>query len=119
MQIPFVIQFHSGYGRDHYDLMIRQGAALATWQLPISPNSIDQTAGVATAKLPDHRLAYLTYEGPVSKSRGEVKLWDSGTCELLEATEGRWRVQFNGSRLRGQWELLQREADWLFRPMGA
>ena len=32
--------------------------------------------------LPDHRLAYLDYEGPISGDRGSVTRWDRGTYDV-------------------------------------
>ena len=50
----------------HWDLMLEAGDVLQTWRLANPPTpgcAIDATA------LPDHRLTYLDYEGPVSGNR--------------------------------------------------
>jgi hypothetical protein len=75
----FVILHHvtpRGY-RDspHYDLMLEDEGKLLTWSLPELPQvGMQMTA----TKLPDHRLVYLEYEGPIAGDRGEVKRVDEG-----------------------------------------
>ncbi|QDT53235.1 hypothetical protein Pan44_12510 [Caulifigura coniformis] len=53
----------------HWDLMLDAGESLRTWRLSEPP-----LAGRTTTceSLPDHRRAYLDYEGPVSGGRGTV-----------------------------------------------
>ncbi len=128
MAEPFVIHAHSGYPGSplHYDLMLRRGAVLATWQMEQSPLEVKVGQSVPAKKIKDHRLVYLTYEGPVSGGRGAVARQDEGTYELLtsasslrsdhsgsrtvepaEEAEG-WRVRFEGRGMRGIY-LLRRE----------
>jgi hypothetical protein len=82
----------------HWDLMLEQGGALRTWRLKKPP---DAQGRIAAEALPDHRLAYLDYEGPVSGGRGTVERWDAGTYEVLESTANRLVVRFAGKRLVG------------------
>ena len=79
----------------HWDLMLEAGDVLRTWRLAEPPTG--QTFAIAAESLPDHRLAYLEYEGPVSGNRGSVKRWDHGVFEEIET--GVWR--FNGQILNG------------------
>ncbi len=106
MKTPFVILVHSGCGRAHFDLMIQSGPALATWQCAVSPIDIGPSGQIPATKLADHRLAYLTYEGPVSRNRGQVQRLDSGQCEIVSQDDGRWLVQFKGQLINGSF-LLQ------------
>jgi hypothetical protein len=64
----------------HGDFMLECGGALRTWALA-EPPSPGRT--IAAEELPDHRLAYLDYEGEVSGGRGSVTRWDAGTYEVL------------------------------------
>ncbi len=69
----------------HWDLLLApKGAPAArTWRLLRSPCCNEPIAAQA---LPDHRLVYLDYEGPVSGGRGTVQRLERG--EWLEpATE--------------------------------
>lgn len=88
-----------GYARPtHWDFMLEDGPALATWALekPLvaeEPNAAEQLA--------DHRRAYLDYEGPVSGDRGAVKQWDAGVCDVVERTSDRMTLTLNGRRCQG------------------
>ena len=79
----------------HWDLLLEVGPALRTWALPQPPQ-----VGVELScqALPDHRLAYLQYEGPLSEERGSVIRWDEGTYEAESEDETQWVV-----RLEGRW----------------
>jgi hypothetical protein len=66
----------------HWDLMLEDGGVLRTWRLLEEP-AVGRT--VPAEKLPDHRLAYLDYEGPVSGDRGNVVRWDYGTYDVIDS----------------------------------
>jgi len=70
----FVIQFHDAPDGPHYDLMLEHEGALATWRLEELPGGAGGAGAMPAEKLPDHRLAYLSYEGPVSGGRGSVRI---------------------------------------------
>jgi len=107
MDLPFVIHAHSGYGPLHYDLMLRQAEALATWQLSSWPADLSVGDEVSARKLPDHRLTFLSYEGPISGKRGEVEMVDHGQYRLISRTPLRWEVVFHGTALTGRWTLTR------------
>jgi hypothetical protein len=92
----------------HWDLMLEQGDSLRTWRLAQSP---DADGSVAAESLPDHRLAYLTYEGPVSGGRGTVEQWDRGTYELLASTGDGLVIRLAGQRLAGAATLRRSQDD--------
>jgi len=101
----FVIQFHDAPSGVHYDLMLEDGAALATWRLASMPAEAGRCGRMAARKLADHRLAYLSYEGPVSGGRGAVRIAESGTWVALERGESLWRVELAGESVRGRYVL--------------
>ena len=105
MSEAFVIQTHSGYGPLHYDLMLESAGALATWRLPGPPTCLTEGQEMPALRLPDHRLAYLTYEGPVRRGRGSVSILDKGTYQLLAADDNRWEILAAGSAFKGRFEL--------------
>jgi hypothetical protein len=110
----FVIHEHSGWGRTHYDLMLDDGQSLATWQIMVSPSEIGQAGRISATKLPDHRRAYLDYQGPVSKGRGTVTPVDKGACEVIHRSDDLWRVNFRGQVFSGIFELAcQEDGSWL------
>lgn len=106
----FVILRHepsSPAGRPlHWDLMLEESGSLLSWALPAIP-VLHET--IPAERLPDHRLAYLDYEGPVAGDRGVVSRWDAGSYERLDAGEEEVRVRLHGANLSGIL-LLQRMA---------
>lgn len=86
----FVVLHHTGVPSPHFDLMFETAdeSALVSFRLtywPILQN------GPAT-KLPDHRRAYLDYEGPITHHRGRVDRVASGTARVTNAGPA-WRLQ--------------------------
>ncbi len=86
----------------HWDLMLESGKVLRTWALADPP--ADEVTVVGEA-LPDHRTAYLDYEGPVSGDRGSVARWDEGRYEIVEEAAERLTIALDGRRLRGSLTL--------------
>jgi len=105
MRPAFVIHMHSGHGRLHYDLMLRRGDALITWRLSQPPSSIEVGQVVPARRLPDHRIEYLDYEGPVSRGRGRVTRQDRGGYELLDEAPCRLELRLDGRSTSGRFEL--------------
>jgi hypothetical protein len=117
----FVILRHDAPRGVHFDFMLESGGVLKTWSLPQPPRP---GVEILCEALPDHRLAYLDYEGPVSGDRGTVTRWDHGTCTIERQTDVEWTVQLNGERTTGlatlrpmpdqpgQWRFLVAAAAW-------
>ncbi len=114
----------------HWDFMLESGDVLRTWdlrRLPASwaealtqtPSNRDSTnrrsqatGAVVALPLPDHRLAYLDYEGPVTDHRGSVTQCDVGTYRLLEEQAESLTFQLSGTLLQGPVRLSKlSEAD--------
>jgi hypothetical protein len=78
----YVILYHQQSSAEadltHWDLMLETAGALRTWQIHQYPVPNQQ---LAATPLPDHRLDYLQYEGPVTGNRGQVSQWDGGNYE--------------------------------------
>lgn len=115
--MQFVIQIHSGSGPTHWDLMLQDGQALATWQLAAPPPA-QAGAAIPARPLAAHRVAYLTYEGPVSNNRGRVDKLDGGDYVTLSRTPGRWEFQLRGAAIAGRFELAAQGEAWLLRRIG-
>jgi len=118
MSERFVIHIHSGSGRRHYDMMLADGDALATWQLLRSPLGLAEGESIPARRIQPHRAAYLEYEGPVSRDRGRVDRLDAGTYERLATGQTCWRVHLHGHRLAGPFELSRPDEqtdDWTLR----
>ena len=66
----------------HWDLMIEQDEKLLTWALDACP-IVGETS--SADRLADHRIDYLTYEGPVSDDRGKVHRIEAGECKIISS----------------------------------
>jgi hypothetical protein len=98
----------------HWDLMLEHEDRLRTWALAAEPAS---ESDIVAEALPDHRMEYLQYEGPISGDRGEVRRWDEGTYELRAETADELVLKLSGKRLTGTVELKRRsgsEQTWSF-----
>jgi hypothetical protein len=98
----FVIHYHEmppqGDRASHWDLMLERAGVLRTWELAEAPTA---DRPVAARSLPDHRLAYLDYEGPISGDRGVVTRWDQGEHLIERESESELVLELIGERLRG------------------
>ena len=69
----FVVLIHEfALGDDralHWDLMFEENGRLLTWALP---EFLEAGKSITASRLPDHRMKYLDYEGPISDGRGSV-----------------------------------------------
>lgn len=114
----FVLLYHDcprSFGKpSHWDLMLERDAGLSTWSFETLPEVWRRTLGVSTRavsdaitaeKLPDHRLAYLDYEGPVSCNRGMVTRCDAGEYQPVEVTATLINVRLQGAKLAGVLQL--------------
>ncbi len=111
----FAVLEHDSPRGLHWDFMLEEGGVLLTWALPKPP---DATETLAAEALPDHRLAYLDYEGPVSGQRGSVTNWDRGEFQWDRQTDDQIAVLLEGRRLAGRVTLARCEeeaAGWRFQ----
>ncbi len=88
----------------HWDWMFEDqssaGRVLRTWALQTLP---DEDCPARAERLSDHRIAYLDYEGPVSRNRGHVSRFDAGTFQLNSSSLARSSVvlHLQGNRYQG------------------
>jgi hypothetical protein len=111
----FVILCHAlPSGERHWDFMLEFGRALRTWALSEEPAP---GRDIAARTLPDHRLEYLDYEGPISEGRGDVTRWDSGDFDIEIDQPRELVVRLRGARLNGTVRLSaspEDAAQWQF-----
>ena len=108
----FVLLRHAGHGPTHFDFMIENGAALATWQFDSAPPLLAASDTLACRRLTDHRAAYLDFEGPVNGNRGNVSRVDTGTCEVITASEDTWVLTLHGIQLCDRFTLTRHADTW-------
>jgi len=104
----------------HWDLMLEMAGALRTWALAELPTA---ARPIAAQPLPDHRLAYLDYEGPITGDRGSVAHWDEGEFDVLSESPDELAISLAGDQLRGRATLSRggaADANWtfIFSPAG-
>jgi hypothetical protein len=94
--------------------MLEMERGLATWELAEPPAA----AGPVRAQaLPEHRVAYLDYEGPISGGRGAVTRWDAGTYQVESQSETSLVVVLSGKILTGRATLNrtgEKPERWVF-----
>jgi hypothetical protein len=95
----FVVLQHDSPRGLHWDFMLETAGVLAAWALSQPP---EPGVTLEAEALPDHRLAYLDYEGPVSGQRGSVVRWDQGTYDRLHWDAASIAVVLHGSRIEGR-----------------
>jgi hypothetical protein len=100
----FVILRHDSPRGLHWDFLLEMGGVLRAWALSQPP---EPNLKLPCEALPDHRLAYLEYEGPISRGRGSVTRWDRGTYETERETNEELVVDVHGERLAGRASLRQ------------
>jgi hypothetical protein len=112
----FVIQEHTTPEGVHWDLMIELGEVLTTFRLSQSPENAREHA-VEAVRIFDHPLRFLTYEGPVQKGTGRVRIVERGTCRLPDESEDRMTLDLQGTLLQGTFTITRLEGDrWEFTP---
>jgi hypothetical protein len=110
----FVVLLHEVGGSQHWDFCLEAEDALATWQIERDPLTWAQCVScepLHARRLPDHRKAYLTYEGPVSGNRGKVRRVANGRYLPIEICPDRWIFELEGSQLSGRFELTSEGGD--------
>jgi bifunctional non-homologous end joining protein LigD len=104
--------------RLHFDLRLEmmngKTPVLVSWAVP---KNLPQTKGERhlAVHVEDHPFEYRTFSGTIPAGNygaGEVRIFDSGTYEVLEQEPKKLTIRLRGERLQGVWHLVQtREVD--------
>ncbi len=110
----FVVQEHTTPEGVHWDLMLEQDGVLITFRLEDEPaRSLEHE--VRAVRIFDHPLRFLTYEGPVQKGTGRVRIINHGAYEYRSQSEDLLAFELNGTTLRGDFTLARIKGDeWCF-----
>ena len=95
----FAVLRHDSPRGLHFDLLLQMGDVLRTWALPQLPQpGVEMTCEA----LPDHRLAYLDYEGALRGDRGSVTCWDRGTFQTQQQSDSQLVAELAGEKIAGR-----------------
>jgi hypothetical protein len=86
--------------------MLEHEGLLWTWAIEKVPTPGEV---VNAERLPDHRLAYLEYQGEIAGGRGIVRRVEAGEYETLETTAAKFRIRLRGQQLGGLLEFAKLE----------
>jgi hypothetical protein len=95
----------------HWDLFLESEGTLRTWRLYERP--VPNTP-IRAEPAPDHRVLYLTYQGPVSGDRGTVSQWTTGEFEWVTDDATNVIVRTMDSSIDGQFQIQQLTSEWTF-----
>lgn len=95
----------------HWDMMFEQGESLRTWSIV---DWLVEGQPISAQSKPDHRLAYLQYEGPVSGNRGEVCRVVAGEYHPRLDHAGQYNVSIVSGPLQGELRGTQVGDAWEF-----
>ena len=116
MNSRFVVQEHTTPDGVHWDLMLETADVLTTFRLEQPPQAALKGA-VRAVRIFDHPLRFLTYEGPVQKGTGKVRIADRGTCCFLDEADNAITLDLQGAILQGGFTLTRIEGtSWQLAP---
>ena len=104
--------------RLHWDVRLEMHGVLASWAVPQGP-PLEGGKRRLAVHTEDHPLEYLTFHGviPDGYGAGTMTIWDQGTYDLIKDSPSEYKVAFHGTRLEGEWVLVQTKQnegrDWL------
>lgn len=98
----FAVLEHTTSAGVHWDLLMEAPGQepLLTWRLAHNP--LAARGPIPAQRLPDHRPAYLDYEGPLTGDRGKVRRLDRGPSRLVALNASVCEFELDGERLRGR-----------------
>lgn len=82
-----------------------------TWRVSISPDEIQKKLSDSSLDMShfkpivNHSLKFLSYEGPVQKGTGQVKIADKGVYTLINQQENILIIELHGKVVSGRLEI--------------
>ena len=103
----YVIHEHETFGgRLHWDLRFEDDGKMETWRIYKSPPWRGQK--LAHKKSESIPIGAALFEGEIRQEygAGKLKIWDSGTFEIVEKNETKFVVNIKGKELNGKYSLV-------------
>jgi hypothetical protein len=110
--VPRFVVLDHDFPVRHWDFLLEAGGVLRAWRLLAEPGV---GRAVPAEPLPDHRIVYLDYEGPVSGGRGTVVRWDAGTFEWVHDRGEEVAVDAAGGKVSGRVAVERESGGWVWR----
>jgi bifunctional non-homologous end joining protein LigD len=105
----FVVQRHERQNKPtHWDLMLESGGILETYRIGEPPEQWG-ISPIEAARIFDHPLKFLTYEGSVNEGKGSVKIADRGAYRVVSQNENRLILEISGAILKGEFTFATGE----------
>ncbi len=114
----FVIQEHHARTH-HFDFRLEKDGVFKSWAIP---KGIPEQPGVKrlVIQVEDHDIAFGDFEGriPIGQyGAGEVRIWDKGTYDSDDWTDGRIAFTLHGENASGRFHLIRnthgKSNEWL------
>ena len=119
----YVIHEHHS-SRLHWDLRFEDDGKMETWRIYKSPSPTMGVKRLAHKKSEPIPIGAALFEGEIRQEygAGKLKIWDSGTFEIVEKNETKFVVNIKGKKLNGKYSLVSVPNDvprldkWFFKP---
>lgn len=110
----FVIHEHNAKNL-HYDFRLEMDNKLKSWAVP---KNLPKEIGVRrlAISVEDHPISYINFEGEIPKGQygaGKVKIYDSGTYELINKDDNNIHFILKGKTINGEYNMIPFKDDWL------
>jgi DNA ligase D-like protein (predicted 3'-phosphoesterase) len=114
----FVIQEHDA-SHHHFDFRLEVNGILKSWAVP---KGVPLTSGIKHLAIPtpDHDMDWVDFEGKIPKGlygAGMVKIWDTGTYELVNIKVNNMKLELKGTKCKGVYVLhsIDKKAYLIFK----
>jgi DNA ligase D-like protein (predicted 3'-phosphoesterase) len=107
-QVRFVLHEHFA-SHHHFDFRVEWDGVLKSWAVPKGLPEKHGERRLAIA-VEDHPLDYIGFQGTIPEGKygaGEVKINDTGTCEILIWQDDRIEVLLHGQTFSGKYVLIR------------
>ncbi len=115
----FVVQEHHATAL-HWDFRLERDGVLVSWAVPKGV-PLDPSANRLAVQTEDHPLSYADFAGDIDRGEyggGGVAIWDRGTYETEEWSDGKVKVVLHGTRVHGRYVLFRTGGkNWMMHRM--
>jgi len=105
----YVVQEHHA-SHLHWDLRLEFDNVLKSWVVPKGIPLTTEDGKRLAVQTEDHPLEYASFAGKIPEGNygaGTVRIWDSGTFELIEKTGNKIIFNVKGKKVKGAYVLLK------------